>query len=220
MNESLLRVKELAELPYVVSVPRITAPESDAWPLLCFLHGYGEGAPMPIRQALTLYGPLAAASSPLATAEFIVVAAQLPARGDIWYRYADSVLKVTRSVQAQHRVNPRKMFLTGFSYGGNGVFDLALEQREFWAALWPVGPTRIPEVDPGRPIWFSSGEISRHYAHAFIRRLHLEPLHQGEPGDRTYVDQGQDHVGTAKLAYQDDRIYRWLLSKELSEFGM
>jgi hypothetical protein len=51
--------------------------------------------------------------------------------------------------------------------------------------------------------------------HALIRRLHLELLHNAEPGDRVYVDQGQDHVGTARLAYRDARISSWLLSKHL-----
>jgi predicted peptidase len=183
---------------------------------LCFLHGYGEGAPLPIQQALTRHGPLAATSSPRARGEFIVVAAQLPACGDVWYRYADAVREIVQQVRARHRADPQQLFLTGFSFGGNGVFDLALAQREFWAALWPVDPTRVPPADPERPVWLSSGARSRDHAHAFIQRLHLEPPHDTALADRIYVDQGQDHVGTARLAYQDERIYRWLLSKQLS----
>jgi poly(3-hydroxybutyrate) depolymerase len=144
------------------------------------------------------------------------VAAQLPTRGDVWYRYADAVQEIVQQVRARHRVNPQQTFLTGFSFGGNGVFDLALGQRDLWAALWPVDPTRVPQADPGRPVWLSSGAVSRHSAHAFIQRLHLKPPQGAEPGDRVYVDQGQDHVGTARLAYQDERIYRWLLSKQFS----
>jgi hypothetical protein len=170
---------------------------------------------MPIQQALTRHGPLAAASAPKATAEFIVVAAQLRTRGDVWYQYADAIRTIVQQVQRLHRADPQQTFLTGFSFGGNGVFDLALAQREVWAALWPVDPTRVPPEDPARPVWLSSGQISRRAQHAFIRRLHLELLHNAEPGDRVYVDQGQDHVGTARLAYRDDRIYAWLLSKHL-----
>jgi poly(3-hydroxybutyrate) depolymerase len=213
------RLVTSAPLPYLFSLPRTAAPASGAWPLLCFLHGYDEGTPMPIRQALTRHGPLAAASSPRATAEFIVVAAQLPTRGDVWYRYADAVQEIVQQVRALHRADPQQTFLTGFSFGGNGAFDLALEQREFWAALWPVDPTRVPQADPERPVWLSSGAVSRHHAHAFTQRLHLGPPHGAEPEDRVYVDQGQDHVGTARLAYQDERIYRWLLSKRLSSPG-
>ena len=65
---------ESGPLPYLLSVPGSDPPASGSWPLLCFLHGYDEGAPMPIERALTLHGPLAARSSPLATASLIVVA--------------------------------------------------------------------------------------------------------------------------------------------------
>jgi len=213
MSPSDLRLVETAPLPYLLSVPGSARPASGTWPLLCFLHGHGEGAPMPIQMALKLHGPLAAASSPRAKADFIVVAAQMPARGDLWHLHANAIQEIVRQVQTLHQGDPRQTFLTGFSFGANGVFDLALEQRDLWAALWPVDPTRVPRGDPGRPIWFSAGDISRHQERAFIERLHLEPLQGAEPGDRVYVDQGQDHVGTARLAYQDDRIYSWLLSK-------
>src|SRR5262245_40684178 len=200
-------------LPYLLSVPGSAPPASGPWPLLGFLHGYDEGAPMPIERAFTRHGPLAAGSSPVATEDFIVVAPQLPARGDLWGRYADAAEEIVRRVQAHHRAHPARTFLTGFSFGGNGVFDLALGRRESWAALWPVDPTRVPPEDPGRPVWFSSGEVSRLRARAFIGRLRLEPLRNAGPTDRVYEDRGRDHVGTARLAYRDDRIYRWLRSR-------
>jgi poly(3-hydroxybutyrate) depolymerase len=216
MPRSDLRLVDSAPLPYLLSLPSPAAPASGAWPLLCFLHGYDEGALMPIQRALTRHGPLAAASSPRATAEFIVVAAQLPTRGDVWYRYADAVREIVQQVRVHHRADPQRTFLTGFSFGGTGVFDLALAQRECWAALWPVDPTRVPPADPGRPVWLSSGAVSRRAAHALIQRLHLEPLPNAEPGDRVYANDGQDHVGTARLAYQGGRIYRWLLAKQFA----
>lgn len=204
---------ESAALPYLLSLPRGPAPASGAWPLLCFLHGYDEGAPLPIGEALTRHGPLAPTAAPEATAEFVVLAPQLPARGDLWLRYAAVVRELVLQVQALHPADPARAFLTGFSYGGNGVFDLALAQPGLWAALWPVDPTRVPRADPRLPVWLSSGEISRHAAQSFTRRLGLAPPRGAVPGDRIYRDDGQDHVGTARLAYADERIYRWLLAR-------
>lgn len=215
MSQAELHLVESGPLPYLLSLPAGAVPASGVWPLLCFLHGYDEGAPMPIQRALTRHGPLALASSPAATAEFMIVAPQMPTRGDLWYRYADAVQDLVREVQALHHGDANRTYLTGFSFGGNGVFDLALEQREFWAALWAVDPTRVPHEDPERPVWLSSGEVSRRGEQAFIRRLHLQRLQNGTPGDRVYTDEGADHVGTAALAYRDDRIYRWLLSNRL-----
>lgn len=185
--------------------------------MLVFLHGYDEGAPMDIHRALTLHGPLRAGNPAVAVEEFVVVAPQLPVRGDLWRGSADAVRDVVRQVQAQHGGDPRRTYLTGFSFGGNGVFDLALAQPGVWAALWAVDPTRVPLRDPGLPVWLSSGEISRRRQAGFTAALGLEPAGIGEIGDRIYTDQGRDHVGTATLAYQDERIYPWLLRQSLPD---
>lgn len=153
------------------------------------------------------------------TEEFIVVAPQLLTRGDFWHRHADPVQEIVRQIHEVHQGDPHRTCLTGFSFGGNGVFDLALEQPDFWSALWPVDPTRLPEEDPGRPVWLSGGQVSRHLGPDFIDALELEPFDEGRAGERIYTDQGEDHVGTARLAYQDERIYRWLLSKQLPAAG-
>ena len=65
---------------HIVSAPRAAG----SLPLLCFLHGYGEAAPMAIDRALRRHGPLAAGAAPFAVREFIVLAPQLPTAGDLW----------------------------------------------------------------------------------------------------------------------------------------
>lgn len=206
-----------APLPYLVSRPA-PEPGDERWPVLCFLHGVDEGQPTPIERGLTRHGPLKAISSPVATSEFIVVAPQLKTSGDFWHRHVEVVRDIVSSVQQEYHGDPQRTFLTGFSFGANGVFDLGLEQPDFWRALWSVDPTRVPARDLEQPIWLSSGQVSRRMENRFVDRLRLEYLRPQQadklvPGDRIYFDQMQDHVGTAALAYQDDRIYRWLLSR-------
>lgn len=205
-----------ASLPCLVSVPQTGLRSQPGFrPLLCFVHGYDEGPPTPLRDGLTRHGPLASTASPTVRSEFIVVAPRLPMRGDRWGAVTDDVLKVVRSVQARHGGDPDRSYLTGFSFGGNGVFDLALAQPDAWAALWPVDPTRVPLEDPGRPVWLSLGEVCRRNRNAFIRRLSLDAPAPGATADRIFEDRGEDHVGTATRAYRDERIYRWLLSRKL-----
>lgn len=218
MNRRSPTLVTSAALPYMISHPTPVDNDASRWPILFFLHGYDEGAPTPIEQALTRHGPFRATSASVATSEFIVVAPQMPVSGDFWHRYADAVREIVQQVQELHQGDAARTFLTGFSFGGNGVFDLALKQPDLWRALWPVDPVRVPHEDLEQPIWLSSGQISRRSEARFVQRLHLERL-QSEHADtvilhdRIYVDQSQDHVGTATLAYQDDRIYRWLLSR-------
>src|ERR671937_1806994 len=128
-----LEARITAILRSLVSAPsRQRAP----LPLLCFLHGYGEAAPLPLEKAMCLHGPLNARSASIATSDFVVLAPQLPRAGDIWHRYADDVSDAVRDVCARHAVDKERLYLTGFSYAGNGVFDLALEQPDLWVALW------------------------------------------------------------------------------------
>jgi predicted peptidase len=209
-----LRVVEATPLRYLLSVPPGAPPEG-GWPVLCFLHGYDEAAPVDIRQGVTRHGPLRPGSAPRARSEFIVVAPQLPRAGDLWHRLTDPVREIVTEVRERHGGDPRRSYLSGFSFGGNGVFDLALAQRNTWAALWPVDPTRTPRADPERPVWLSVGEVARYGKEGFIRALGLQPLGEGAEGDRVYLDEGEDHVGSATRAYADERIYAWLLSRRL-----
>jgi hypothetical protein len=198
-------------LPYLLSLP---AGEPDGTrPVLCFLHGYDEGAPAPLREGLTRHGPLRPGSTRRAVEEFIVVAPQLPRAGDHWHLHADAVRAIVDEVRAAHGGDPARTYLTGFSYGGNGVLDLAIAQPGFWAALWPVDPTRVPRADPGRPLWLSIGEVARYSRAGFIRSLGLQPASATPQGDRLYLDEGHDHVGSATSAYRDERIYDWLLAR-------
>jgi len=205
-----MKIVRAAPLPYVVSVPEeAEAPR----PVLCFLHGYDEGAPTELAAGATRHGPLRPGSSPLAIRDFIVVAPQLPRAGDYWHRHADEVRRIVEDARAEHGGDAARTYLTGFSFGGNGVLDLALAQPDLWAALWAVDPTRVPREEIRRPVWLSFGAVARRGRDAFVRALALSPAEGDAPaGDRLYLDEGEDHVGAATRAYRDDRIYRWLLA--------
>jgi hypothetical protein len=190
--------------------------------VLCFLHGYDEAAPTEIIEGVTRHGPIKPGSEEAATQEMIVVAPQLPAAGDIWRRYADVVRDLVSRVQVEHGGDPARTYLTGFSFGGNGVFDLALCQPGFWAALWPVDPTRVPGGDPGLPVWMSSGEVSRRGEGRFVERV--EPGARGGPARRPCVRRpgdgprghgdprlpGRAHLPLAARPAERGRLIGWL----------
>lgn len=207
-----LTIVSSLSLPFLLSEPRRerTGPR----PLLCFLHGLGEGPPTEIYAGMTAHGPLKPGSSRLATEEFLVVAPQLPARGDLWQHHAQSVCEIVSYVQSRYDGDHGRTYLTGFSFGGNGVFDIALHDSSLWAALWSVDPTRVPQSDPCLPVWLSSGEASRPNRSRLIERLRLRLPGNGAD-DRVYYDEGLDHVGTATSAFKSDRVYNWLLSKQI-----
>lgn len=213
MGDADLMTIDAAPLRYILSVP----PEDGGppRPILCFLHGYDEAAPAEIVEGVTRHGPLRPGSAARARRDFIVVAPQLPRAGDVWHSYADAVREIVDGVAAAAGADPSRAYLTGFSFGGNGVFDLALAQPDRWAALWAVDPTRVPRADVGRPAWLSIGTAARYQTDEFAAVLGLQSAADRAEGDRLYLDEKQDHVGSATRAYRDERIYQWLLSHRL-----
>ena len=134
-------------------------------PVLCFLHGIGEhSGNLTIDQALGRHGPL---KDDPKTREavgncFIVVFPQLPnPGGDVWGNYADDVEEIVKFVWNEYGGDPKRTYLTGFSFGGNGVFRIASKKPGIWAALWPVDPTIKPIPDAQLPVWLSLGPKSR-----------------------------------------------------------
>jgi predicted peptidase len=213
-TELIVRDQPLAHVIYVPAAD----PAGGLHPVLCFLHGLREAAPMPILQALKLHGPLNPDNSHNVADRFVVVAPQLPSPGgDVWHQRVAEVREMVEFVQAQYRGDPHRTYLTGFSYGGNGVFDIAIAEPQLWAAIWCVDPTRPPDRNLPCPLWLCLGDASRGKRADFIRTINrLREIGPGEEipdDDFAYEDRGQDHVGTARLAYKEERIYKWLLER-------
>src|SRR5262245_4263687 len=136
MDTPKLQVFESRPLRYVITVPPTRPQGTRRHPVLCFLHGRGEVAPMDICKAVTTYGPLRRGSSSRATECFIVVAPQLPSQPQplrdpkVWSKYERDVEDVVREVREKYNGDPQRTYLTGFSYGGNGTLNFASDQRD------------------------------------------------------------------------------------------
>jgi hypothetical protein len=220
-SASILR--ETYALRCVISLPDRHASCSGPWPVLCFLHGDGEAAdytgPGKLHKdcfaALHAHGPLRFGSSPR-TNDFIVVAPQLPGRGgDVWKDYAVSVKEILLALNEEFNADLRRTYLSGFSYGANGVFEITDLQEGQWAALWPVDAPRPFRQDSRRPsVWLWYGTDTQpgneETASGFIA---VRPEEKYPMGDKLVSKTGKGHVPTAIQAYKDSRVYRWLSEK-------
>lgn len=139
---------------YLLHLPAGYADQADrAWPLLVFLHGAGERGTDP--WLVAKHGPpkLLRSDSPagkgetagaaarrtaaarLLATEFIVASPQCPA-GRRWDD--DAVLALIAEVSARHRVDQKRLYLTGLSLGGFGTWSLALKHPAKFAAVAPI----------------------------------------------------------------------------------
>jgi poly(3-hydroxybutyrate) depolymerase len=163
---------------------------------------------MPIAEALTRHGPLNPHSAAIATDGFILVAPQLPAPGgDVWATRSDTIAKLAVDVVGKNRGDRSRLYLTGFSFGGNGALEIGARKPKLWAALWPVDPTRAAPPPGDQAIWVSAGARSRAHAERFAGFM------TPESGTRRVLhDAGLNHIETAANAYQGSAVYNWLLA--------
>jgi predicted peptidase len=220
---------------YLLHVPvEATYAPRKRWPLLLFLHGIGERGTSP--WAVAKNGPprlLAGrtkrrgafrrhsdAAADLLAENFIVVSPQCP-KGEVWD--SDTLLALLDEVGAQHRVDPRRVYLTGLSMGGFGTWALAVRHPERFAAAAPVCggglPLGIVSLPPKRkaalrrlPFWVFHGAKDR-----------IVPLAASEQMVGALTENGVRHVKFTVYpeachdswteTYANPRLYEWLLKR-------
>jgi predicted peptidase len=199
---------------YLVSFPDTYQDDLQRdWPLLLFLHGADErGSDL---QKVRRHGPLA--TSAPNNLPFVVVAPQCP-DGEWWA--ADRVGALVDECREAYRIDERRIYATGISMGGTGVWDLAARRPGLFAAVAPV----CGRADPIRaralrdvPVWAVHGAQDS-----------VIPPEQS----RTMVEAVRAAGGTARLTmlpdaghdvwtetYADSDIYDWLLEHQRSAAG-
>jgi len=126
--------QEGAQYRYQVYVPRSFSPKAK-WPVILALHGGGEYGSDGIRQ--TVHGVAAAIRQAPERIPAIVVFPQAPANGQPgWQREAGrAALRAVDAAIAEFSGDPARVYLTGYSAGGNGAWFLASRHPERFAAV-------------------------------------------------------------------------------------
>jgi predicted peptidase len=138
----------------LVYVPRDVHSSLQLWPLIIFLHGSGERGGDPNK--------LKVHSLPKVVDEqkdfpFIVVSPQC-AEGERWNAEALNVM--LDEVFAQLPVDTNRVYLTGISMGGLGVWKFAIAHPERFAAIAPVcGWGLLEDIQKlkNTPVWVFHG---------------------------------------------------------------
>ncbi len=126
----------------IVTLPDGYAKKPDQrWPMiLLFLHGSGErGTSLDV---LKNKGPLGFINTGHSL-PFIVVTPQCPK--DDWWDPEKLALLIDK-IEAQFRVDPKRVYVTGLSMGGYGSFDLAATYPQRITAIAPLSGGENPEI--------------------------------------------------------------------------
>src|SRR2546427_4262926 len=120
---------------YQVFVP-FSYTTSQRWPVILFLHGAGERGDDGLLP--TQVGLGAAVRQNAARFPAIIVFPQMPAESAWTGRPAQVAIAALEQVSREFQVDSDRVYLTGLSMGGNGVWYLAYRYPSRFAALVPI----------------------------------------------------------------------------------
>jgi dienelactone hydrolase len=146
---------------------------------------------------------------------FLVVAPQLEKLRPWEASDAPMIDAIVRGAIAELRGDASRVALTGFSFGGEGAFQVASASRLPWSAIWAVDPAlfRIPPLPaPDVRVWVHHGRAQPGSTNMpeFARALGLEPWRGAPDARRILTVLDADHAATCVEAYAAAHVYDWL----------
>ena len=215
------------------------ADKTREWPLILFLHGAGErgddlkkvavhGPPMLVsKQPRAHKGETAEQkaarleASDLLKKNFIIISPQCP-KDTHWH--ANEVAALLDEIEGTHRVDKKRIYLTGLSMGGYGTWDLGLHQPARFAAIAPIcgglntiapklnrrHPTR-GKIQRNLPIWvFHGGQDSVVPPEESRRGVELLQQLGNQKIKLTIYPEAGHNSWTA--TYANPELYKWFLA--------
>lgn len=208
-------------LQYGVYVPPHFRREKGPFPLIVFLHGHGgnEGTP---RKAFSVGLPRAVSArfgehTGNGRFEFVVFCPiDQSGRWEAGSREVEDAVTVLDYVIRRHRIDPNRVYLTGTSNGGSGVWHMAEAYPDRWAAIAPICSFHRPEVAKVKhlPTWVFHGEKDEESPVSRQRELVRELEAAG--CDVRYTElRGKGHL-IGQPVYNLTELYEWFRIKSKS----
>jgi dienelactone hydrolase len=122
---------------------------------------------------------------------------------------------VTTAIR-DHHGDASRLILTGFSFGGEGAFQVASVSKLTWSTIWAVDPAlqRVPPVPaPSVRVWVHHGneQPGAPSMGDFANALDLQPSNGVPTARRVMTALKTNHPETCIAAYAEARVYDWLL---------
>jgi len=203
---------------YVVFVPHHRQPGVRP-PVLMFLNGMGENGNDGLRQITNNFGVNLWENRE--HFPFIAVAPQCRTEGS-WTAGSQDVqwaLQILEATIREYDADADRVYLTGVSSGGSGVWAMASAHPDRFAAVAPMcgsgGADTEKLTRAGVPIWNFSNERDSREVVDFSRTIRKQLLESGSsPLFTEYPVGGHD---CWNRAYRTTALYRWLLEQQRSK---
>jgi predicted peptidase len=215
-------------LPYRLLKPKSSDP-TEKYPLVIFLHGAGERGDDNQKQLVHGMNDFAA-DEIMARYPAFVMAPQCP-EGQKWSDVDWSAptsklpaeispalaatLKAADSLQKEFSIDPKRIYITGLSMGGYGVWDALSRQPERFAAAAIIcggGDPAYAAKMKGAPIWAFHGEDDRTVPVGRSREM-IDALKAAGAKPKYTEYPGVGHNSWART-YADPALYDWLFARK------
>lgn len=204
----LKQVTKTISFKYLLYLPK-NYETKEKWPLIIFLHGMGErgknldrikrhGLPKLIEQGHDF--------------PFIIISPQCP-RMSYWSMQLDNLKELIDDIKEQYPIDTKRIYLTGMSMGGYGVWDLAIKNPKTFAAIAPIcgAASMLGEIIflKNIPIWAFHGAEDKVVPLAAGQQTVdlLKPINN----NITFtIYPGVEH-NSWDLTYENKELYKWFL---------
>ena len=185
-------------------------------PLLIYLHGAGEvGKDVRILDDYAPYRFLGEAKEEI-DFPFIVVSPMSEKGGWDAARLALLVEQLIREERFRFKIDPNRVYLTGFSMGGFGTFRTACAFPDYFAAIVPLAGGGEPE-DAVKlqtvPTWAFHGDADEVVAYDLTKNMIDAMEDLNHPNVKLTTLSGAGH-GIPKMVYTRPDLYQWLLQQK------
>ena len=235
-DESRQRMKQSVDgqrLHYLIQAPAEKSPKA-GWPLLLFLHGYGECGDN--LEEVKKHGPPKLIAKFDSLAGCIVVSPQCPRNS--WWRVNVIKALVEEVVNDRGDIDRRRLYVSGLSMGGYGIWSFISHYPDYFAAAIPIcgggNPLRLPanrppvkigiknEFDPvglkqakDLPVWTFHGTKDGSVPIKETEML-VKILKEAGGTKITFTAyDGVGHVAAWEKAYENPEVWEWLFSQRL-----
>lgn len=191
-------------------------------PLIVYLHGAsGRGEDFNLVLADEDF-PKYLQSGELGDVQAYVLIPQLPSDLQSWSDISDSLYSLIQKIVSDFSIDIENISLAGFSMGGTGVWELAVEYPDLFARIAPLaGSARgvlecvslLKEIPVRAFVGADDTVITPNSSKQMVAKLQ----NAGVDAQITVLD-GADHVSIPSLVYHDEsvRLVEWLLGADES----
>ena len=218
---------------YVVYLPMEWSPKQK-WPVILFLHGSGERGTDGLDE--TQIGLPSALRSHPERWPFVVVMPQIPYNHHHWTdpKMMTMAMNALNAEIKEFHGDPERVYLTGLSLGGYGVWEIAKDYPGCFAAIAPISGGIFWSYAPAR--WHDQ-EIVADYVRA-IGRTPVWIFHGAQDplvipsqaeimfkavsaagGDVRFWEYASSYHNVWDKAYSERQLPQWFLSHRLSEIA-